>query len=73
MGLGGFEGDYGGTSAPMGSMAGMGAPAGVYGAMGAPLGGFVASMESSIPPSSHGANGEEAKNGDGNNFKDVDK
>jgi hypothetical protein len=52
-------------------MAGMRAPAGVYGAMGAPPGGFVASMESPISPSSHGANGEEAKDED--DFDGVDE
>jgi hypothetical protein len=52
-------------------MAGMGALAGVYGAMGAPPGGFVASMESPISPSSHGANGEEAKDED--DFDGVDE
>jgi hypothetical protein len=63
MGLGGSEEGYGGTSAPMGSMAGMGAPAGVYGAMGPPPAGFMASMET---------NGEEAKNGYDNNYEDVE-
>jgi hypothetical protein len=68
MGLGGFGGVFGGTSAPM---AGMGAPAGgVYGAMGAPPGGFVASMDSSLPPSTHGADEEGAKHEDA--FENVD-
>jgi hypothetical protein len=34
--------------------------------------GLVASMEYPIPPSSHEANGEEAKNGDDNNYEDVE-
>jgi hypothetical protein len=68
MGLGGFGGVFRGTSAPM---AGMGAPAGgAYGAMGAPPGGFVASIYSSLPPSTHGANEEEEKDED--DFENVD-
>jgi hypothetical protein len=52
-------------------MAGMGAPAGgVHGAMGAPPGGFVVSMDSSLPPSTHGADEEEAKDED--DFENVD-
>jgi hypothetical protein len=39
--------------------------------MGAPLGGFMASMDSSLPPSNHGADEEEAKDGD--DFKNVDE
>jgi hypothetical protein len=39
--------------------------------MGAPPGGFVASMDSSIPPPSHGANEDEEKDGD--DFDDVDE
>jgi hypothetical protein len=59
----------GGTSAPM---AGMGAPpGGVYGAIGAPSGGFVASMDSSLPPLSHGANEDEEKDGD--DFENLDE
>jgi hypothetical protein len=72
MGLGGFGGGYGGKSTPMGEVGGMGTPTGVNGAMGAPPRGFVASMVSPIPPSSNDANGEEAKNGDGNNYEDVE-
>jgi hypothetical protein len=64
--FGGFGGGYGGTSAPMESMADMGAPADVYEAIGAP-------PRVSWPPWSHGANGDEAKDGDDNNFEDVDK
>jgi hypothetical protein len=68
MGLGGFGGVFGETSAPM---VGIEAPTGgVYGAMGAPPGGFVTSMESSLPPSTHGADDEEAKDED--DFENVD-
>jgi hypothetical protein len=35
--------------------------------------GFVASIESPIPPSSHEANGEEANNGDDNIYEDVER
>jgi hypothetical protein len=59
MGLGGFGEVFGGTSAPM---TGMGASSGgVYGAMGAPPGGFMASMDSSLPPSTYDADEEEAR------------
>jgi hypothetical protein len=68
MGMGGFGGGYGGISAPMG---GMGAPAGFYGNMGAPPGGFVAFIESPLPPPSHGANEEVAKDGDDFDNMDV--
>jgi hypothetical protein len=69
MGLGGFGGVFRGTSA---RMADMGAPAGgVYGATGAPSGGFVTSMYSSLPPSTHGAYEEEAKDGD--DFENVNE
>jgi hypothetical protein len=51
----------------------MGAPAGgVYGAMGAPPGGFVASMDSSRPPTTHDVDEEEEAK-DGDDFKNVDE
>jgi hypothetical protein len=37
---------------------------GVYGAMGASSGGFVASLDSTIPPSTQDVDEEEAKEGD---------
>jgi hypothetical protein len=39
--------------------------------MGAPPGGFVDSMDSSLCPSTHGADEEEAKDGD--DFKNMDE
>jgi hypothetical protein len=39
--------------------------------MGAPPGEFVASMDSSLPPSTHDADEEEAKDGD--DFENVDE
>jgi hypothetical protein len=69
MGLGGFGGVFRGTSAPMTSMGAP--PRGVYRAIGAPPGGFVASMDSSLPPSTHGADEEEAKGED--DFENVDE
>jgi hypothetical protein len=68
--MGGFGVVFGGPSAPI---AGMGAPAGgVYGAMGAPPGGFVASMDSSRPPTTHDVDEEEEAK-DGDDFKNVDE
>jgi hypothetical protein len=58
-GYGGMAG-YGGVSGGT-----MGASvSGVYGAMGAPPGGFVASLDSTIPPSTQDVDEEEAKEGD---------
>jgi hypothetical protein len=75
-GMGGMAGM--GDMVGMGGMTGMGGPSfggvfggtmgalvsGVYGAMGAPPGEFVASMDPSFPPSSHGVDEEEAKDDD---------
>jgi hypothetical protein len=58
-GYGGMAG-YGGVSGGT-----MGASvSGVYGAMGAPPGGFVASLDSTVPPSTQDVDEEEAKEGD---------
>jgi hypothetical protein len=61
-GMGGYGGmaGYGGVSTGT-----MGASvSGVYGAMGAPPGGFVASLDSTVPPSTQDVDEDEAKEGD---------
>jgi hypothetical protein len=58
-GYGGMAG-YGGVSTGT-----MGASvSGVYGAMGAPPGGFIASLDSTVPPSTQDVDEDEAKEGD---------
>jgi hypothetical protein len=66
-GMGGFGGMAGMGGPSYGGVFGgtMGASvSGVYGAMGAPPGGFVASLDSTIPPSTQYVDEEEAKEGD---------